>query len=65
MAISSKRCVCGGGGGPTTYSGKFVLEINKIFSKKGGGGGGGGGGTGPPGSAPAKYHSCSAEVENS
>ena len=44
----------GGGGGPTTYSGQFVSEINKIFSKKkgGGGGGGGGGGLDPPGSGP-------------
>ena len=30
-----------GGGGATTYSGQFVLQINKIFSKNGGGGGGG------------------------
>ena len=30
-------------GGATTYSGQFVLQINKIFSKNGGGGGGGGG----------------------
>ena len=28
----------GGEGGPITYSGQFVLKINKIFSKKGGGG---------------------------
>ena len=34
----------GGRGGPITYSGKFVLEINKTFSKRGG--------LDPPGSAP-------------
>ena len=44
--FSSKK-----GEGPTTYLGQFVLEIDKIFSKKGGGGGGGEEerGSGPPG----------------
>ena len=63
VEFSSKVWGWGWGvGGATTYSGQFVLQINKIFSKNRGGGGGGGGG-GVPLDLNRSMHSLIAKQE--